>query len=212
MRVGELSKRTGVPVPTIKYYLREGLLPSGELTSHNQAQYGEEHLRRLKLVRAMTEVGRLSVAATREVLAAIDEPTVGLHQVLGIAQEAVTPRVTPGDGESWTRARALVAGLVERHGWQVQPEHPACQVLAQLVVTIQDLGQEDLLEVFDEYAIAAERLSAAELAMIGNRPDVDSKVEGVVLGTVLGDALLGAMRRLAQSEASHRVFEPTGRV
>jgi DNA-binding transcriptional MerR regulator len=37
MRIGELSKVTGVPVPTIKYYLREGLLPAGELSSPNQA-------------------------------------------------------------------------------------------------------------------------------------------------------------------------------
>ena len=28
--MSELSERTGVPVPTIKYYLREGLLPEGE--------------------------------------------------------------------------------------------------------------------------------------------------------------------------------------
>ena len=35
MRIAELSQTTGVPVPTIKYYLREGLLPSGELTSPN---------------------------------------------------------------------------------------------------------------------------------------------------------------------------------
>src|SRR2546430_1153453 len=29
MRMGELSRRSGVSVPTIKYYLREGLLPAG---------------------------------------------------------------------------------------------------------------------------------------------------------------------------------------
>ncbi|WP_346281659.1 MerR family DNA-binding transcriptional regulator, partial [Pseudonocardia sp.] len=33
MRMAELSARTGVPIPTIKFYLREGLLPPGERTS-----------------------------------------------------------------------------------------------------------------------------------------------------------------------------------
>ncbi|WP_035848097.1 MerR family transcriptional regulator [Kitasatospora azatica] len=207
MRIGELSKRTGVPVPTIKYYLREGLLPGGELTSHNQAQYGEKHLHRLKLVRAMTEVGKLSVAATREVLGAVDEPSTGLHEVLGVAQAAVTPHVTAGDTESWEQAEALVSELVVRRGWTVKPENPARQALTQLVVTFRDLGQEDLLEVLDDYATAAEQLSKAELGVIGRREGVDSKVEGAVLGTVLGDALIGAMRRLAQSDASHRIFE-----
>ncbi|MEV6209615.1 MerR family transcriptional regulator [Kitasatospora sp. NPDC051914] len=209
MRIGELSRRTGVPVPTIKYYLREGLLPGGELTSPNQAQYGEAHVHRLKLVRAMVEVGKLSVAATRDVLQAIDEPGNSLHQVLGIAQAAVTPAVAATDPDAWESAEKLVDGLVERHGWQVKPGNPARQALAQLVVTLRDLGQDDLLDVFDDYAVAAARLSTAELALIGRREGLDSKVEGAVLGTVLGDALIGAMRRLAQADASHRAFEDT---
>ena len=46
MRIAELSQKTGVPVPTIKYYLREGLLPAGELTSPNQAHYDDRHVQR----------------------------------------------------------------------------------------------------------------------------------------------------------------------
>jgi hypothetical protein len=47
-------------VPTIKYYVREGLLPPGQLASPNQTQYDNSHLRRLRLIRALTEVGGLS--------------------------------------------------------------------------------------------------------------------------------------------------------
>ena len=47
MRIAELSRRSGVSVPTIKYYLREGLLAAGERTGPNQARYDEAHLRRL---------------------------------------------------------------------------------------------------------------------------------------------------------------------
>ncbi|CAA9274079.1 MAG: Regulatory protein MerR, partial [uncultured Actinomycetospora sp.] len=73
MRVAELSRRTGVSVASIKYYLREGLLPPGERTSPNQASYGDDHVRRLRLVRALIDVGGLSVVGTRDVLAAIDD-------------------------------------------------------------------------------------------------------------------------------------------
>ncbi|GAA1953803.1 MerR family transcriptional regulator [Kitasatospora viridis] len=207
MRIGELSKRTGVPVPTIKYYLREGLLPSGELTSHNQAQYGEEHLRRLKLIRALTEAGKLSVAAAREVLTAVDRPADGLHAVLGVAQQAVTPQVTPVDTAEWARAERQVDELVARHGWQVTAENPARSALAQLVVTLRELEQDDLLELLDDYAAAAGRLATAELAAIARREGVAGKVEGAVVGTVLGDALIAGLRRLAQEDASHRIFE-----
>ncbi|MEV4611700.1 MerR family transcriptional regulator [Kitasatospora sp. NPDC049258] len=207
MRIGELSRRAGVPVPTIKYYVREGLIPGGERIGPNQARYDEAHVHRLKLVRAMVEVGKLSVATTREVLTAIDSPGSSLHDVLGIAQAAVTPQVTVSDRAAWALAEQAVSELVARHGWVVKESNPARQALAQLVVTFRDLGQDDLLGVLEDYASVAERLAAAELAAIGHREGVDSKVEGAVLGTVLGDALIGAMRRLAQANASHRAFE-----
>ena len=82
MRMAELSRESGVAIATIKYYQREGLLPPGALTSPNQARYGPAHVRRLRLVRALTEVGGLSVADVRDVLAAIDEPRTPLHDVV----------------------------------------------------------------------------------------------------------------------------------
>lgn len=59
MKVSELSTRSGVPISSIKYYLREGLLQSGVRTATNQADYGEPHVRRLRLIRSMTEIGEL---------------------------------------------------------------------------------------------------------------------------------------------------------
>ncbi|MFC9487519.1 MerR family transcriptional regulator, partial [Streptomyces hydrogenans] len=83
MRIGELSRRTGVSVPTIKFYVREGLLPAGRLTSPNQAAYDETHVRRLRLIRALMDVGGLSVAAVREVITAVDDPERPVHALLG---------------------------------------------------------------------------------------------------------------------------------
>ncbi|MEV4615030.1 MerR family transcriptional regulator [Kitasatospora sp. NPDC049258] len=214
MRIGELSSRTGVPVPTIKYYLREGLLPAGELTSPNQAQYGEAHVHRLKLVRAMIDVGRLSIASARDVLTALDTPGGSLHDTLGVALTAVTapmPATLPG-GESATesavreQAEGAVEELVGRLGWQVKPESPARQALAQVIVTFRTLGQGELVGLLDDYAVAAERLAAAEVAAVATHPDPDGLVESAVIGTVLGDAALAALRRLAQEDASHRLF------
>ena len=207
MRIGELSTRTGVPVPTIKYYLREGLLPSGELTSPNQAQYGAGHVRRLKLVRALLDVGKLSVAATRTVLDSVDAPDSSLHEVLGIAQQALIAPVPADDGSADLEdARQLAERLIADRGWQVEPGSPARESLARIVLTYRDLGQADLLVLLDDYAAAAERLAVAEVAAVGLRPDPDSMVEGAVLGTVLGDALITALRRLAQENASARAF------
>ncbi len=74
MRISELSRSSGVPVATIKFYLREGLLPDGLRTSQNQAQYDDAHVQRLRLIRALVGAGGLSLAATKNVLRQIDEP------------------------------------------------------------------------------------------------------------------------------------------
>lgn len=51
MRIGELAKRTGCEVPTIRYYEREGLLPPLARTEANYRIYGEAHVERLLFIR-----------------------------------------------------------------------------------------------------------------------------------------------------------------
>jgi len=72
MRISALSKQSGVPVATIKYYLREGLVPPGERTKVNQAEYGDEHVDRLVFIRGVMGVGRASIATIRDMLAVAD--------------------------------------------------------------------------------------------------------------------------------------------
>ena len=205
MRIAELSRRSGVSVPTIKYYLREGLLPSGERTSPNQALYDEGHLRRLRLIRALTEVGDLSIAETRDVLASMDSPAKSLHDTLGKAHYAVSPTFERrADPASWAQAAAEVAELVRRRGWQVKPVNPALQLLTQVLAALHELGQEDLAALLDDYADAAERLAQSEVKAVLGRPNLESMLEGVVIGTALGDTMIAALRRLAQTDVSAR--------
>jgi DNA-binding transcriptional MerR regulator len=212
MRIAELSRRSGVSVPTIKYYIREGLLPPGELTSPNQAHYGEAHLRRLKLVRALVDVGALSIAATRDVLASIDAPGKTLHQRLGKAQHAVTPTLKADfDQESWALASRQVEELVRQRGWQAKTSSPAWLLLTQVLATLHSLGQDDLAGLLGGYADAAEELAEAEVRCVLERPDVESILEGVVIGTTLGDTILAALRRLAQANVSARLTPQVAR-
>ncbi|MGA4878144.1 MerR family transcriptional regulator [Streptomyces lydicamycinicus] len=206
MRIGELSRETGVAIPTIKYYVREGLLPAGRLTSPNQASYDAGHVRRLRLIRGMIDVGGLSVSAVRDVLAAVDSPEESVHKVLGAAQEAITPR-TAAAPEGMEEARRTVAEVIRRRGWRVGPENPSFEKLAVALATLRGIAHGDFEEVVDDYAEACEQVAAADLAWAGRNAEVDGLVESVVVGTVLGDAVLSAMRRLAHVEASARRFE-----
>src|SRR5260370_33337848 len=125
MCIADRSRDSGVPVPTIKYYVREGLLPPGELTSPNQAQYDEFHLRRLRLIRALAEVGGLSIAAVRDLLAAAESPATSLHDALGKAQYAPTPRAGYQATDPSRQAGPRPAhGPTATHRCQATPEHP----------------------------------------------------------------------------------------
>ncbi|MCJ0868759.1 MerR family transcriptional regulator [Streptomyces sp. AP-93] len=211
MRIGELARSTGVSVATVKYYTREGLLPSGERTSPNQVSYSEGHAHRLRLIRAMLEVGGLSIAAVREVLGEVDSPHRTVHGMLGVAQSAVSRAVAePSPEDDWAGAERAVEDLVRRHGWVVKPANPGWKALVQIVVTYRDLDRGDLLALLDAYAAAAGPLADAELAVLARVPSTDGKVEGVVLGTLLGDAAMSALRRIAQEDASGRMSARAG--
>jgi hypothetical protein len=71
-------------------------LPPGTATAANQADYSDAHVRRLGLIRALIDVGRLSVAKTREVLAAVGAGDISSIDLMGTAQYAVIP-ATPTD-------------------------------------------------------------------------------------------------------------------
>ncbi|MFJ2029405.1 MerR family transcriptional regulator [Streptosporangium sp. NPDC087985] len=204
--MAELSRATGVSVPMIKYYLREGLLPGGERTSPNQARYGQEHVRRIQLVRAMADYAGLSIADIRTLLEHLDNPGRGLHDQLGAAQKAVTPRREPGEGEQWETAARQAGELIARHGWVQNPDSPAMRTVTGVLLTFAGLGYDGVLARLDEYAEAAARIAEADLAAVAERPDPEKMVELVVVGTSLGDALIASLRRIAQSNASARLF------
>ncbi len=209
MRIGELSRRTGVPVPTIKYYVREGLLPAGELSSPNQASYDEGHERRLRLVRALLEVGGLSVAAIGDVLTAIDDKEQPVHKLLGTAARRMVPEYGDAAGQDDAEAalaREKVARLIEARGWHVGPGNKAVGALEAALASLARVGHGSFAELLDDYAEAAEQVARVDLEYTARRVDREGLVEAVVVGTVVGDAMFAALRRMAQVDASSRIF------
>jgi DNA-binding transcriptional MerR regulator len=211
MRIGELSAASGVPLPTVKYYLREGLLPAGRRTARNQADYGPEHLARLRLVRALVEVGGLSVADTRRVLEAADDPELPLDDVLGEAHQAVTNRPTPARPEpAWSGARELVLQTARGRGWRVSADAPALDRAADAAAAVLAMDVPEIVPLLDVYAEVAENLAEREVAAVMEMGEQADIVRGVVVGTVLGEQLLGALRLLAQRSVTLKLLDPEG--
>jgi DNA-binding transcriptional MerR regulator len=202
MRISELSAATGVPVATVKYYLREGLLYPGEATSATQAQYDDSHVRRLRLARALVQVGGLSVAGAREVLAALDSGPASLHDVLGVAHSALPPR-PEGDLDP---ARTL--RLARAWGWRVHPDAPSLRQLERALMALDELGVPATEEALTAYADAARRVAEVDVSGLPTTTAEDAATAAVV-GTILYEPVLLALRRMAQEAVSAELFSAT---
>jgi len=83
--IGELAKRTGVKVPTIRFYEQIGLLAAPPRTDGNQRRYGKAEIDRLNFVRHARELG-FEVEDIRELLSMSSEPQASCHHVDSIAK------------------------------------------------------------------------------------------------------------------------------
>lgn len=55
--IGQLAKRTGVGVETVRYYEKIGLLPAPSRTPGNYRSYGSDAVQRLGFVRRARDLG-----------------------------------------------------------------------------------------------------------------------------------------------------------
>ncbi len=200
MRMSELSRRSEIPIATIKFYLREGLLPEGEHTSPTQAQYGEDHVARLKLVRALVGPGGLSIATARTVISAIERPPAQVHELLGVAAGAVRRPAEPGGDHT------RVHELLDRWGWQIDDRDCTTHAaLAEALDAIDAAGFALFEGALDLYGRHMHDIAQLEVDNVPTESPA-AAVRYVVLSTVLVEPVLLALRRMAQQEISGRRF------
>jgi DNA-binding transcriptional MerR regulator len=211
VRLAELSERSGLSTATIKYYLREGLLPPGRRHNATTAEYGEEHLRRLRLVRAMIQVGQVPVAKVREVLAHVDDDSMGRTIRLGAAMWALPQVPEPDEDDEYVQAaQREVDALLDRLGWEnaklLTSVSPAYRSLVVAVAAFCRLGYDWGAEQLAPYAELMHRTAVLDLDYLEQRPSEPERIEFAVLGEILNEPALQALHRLAQEEESARRY------
>ena len=107
LRMGELAEASGVPAPTIKHYLREGLLPEPVKTSRNMAYYPPEFVERIRLIKRLQEERFMPLKAIKAVL---DEDPERAGAMLEL-EDRILDRALAGE-----RARTSAAEVRERYG------------------------------------------------------------------------------------------------
>jgi len=188
MRISELVERTGVPLPTLKFYVREGLL-RGRATAPNQAVYDEEHVERVRLIGALTGAAAMSLAQVRTVLDVLDE---GADPVTAMGRAVAT--MTPVTGHSSTNA-----GEARRMGIRVPDDYPAVGQLDAAVAAVQAAGLPWDDEIAARYVAPLRQMAAAELVPVADMDRGDA-VAYAVLGTALYEPVILALRRLLHAE------------
>ncbi len=94
MQIGELAKRAGVSVQTIRFYERRGLLPEPQRKDSGYRIYGEEELRRLRFIRqakalrfALEEIGELLRMREKGVAPCCDVINIGERHLQEVEQQ-----------------------------------------------------------------------------------------------------------------------------
>ena len=83
--IGELSRRTEVKVPTIRYYEQIGLLPEPTRTEGKQRRYGIDEVKRVNFIRHARELG-FDIGDVRQLLELTSHPQDSCHEADSIAR------------------------------------------------------------------------------------------------------------------------------
>jgi DNA-binding transcriptional MerR regulator len=200
LTIGELARRTGLPVRTIRFYSDSGVLPPAGRTDAGYRLYGPDALARLGLVRTLRDLG-IDLATIRRVL----ERKVELADVAAAHAAALDAQIRV------LRVQKAVLRTVAERGSDPQ-EMQNMHRLAQLSDDERKrIVAEFIDQAFDgldiEPGFAARMRSATpELPDDPTPEQVDAWIELAEL--VQDDSFRATIRRMSEQHAADRAGEP----
>jgi DNA-binding transcriptional MerR regulator len=200
MQLKELSERAGVSPASIKFYLREGLLPAGRSVHATRAEYSEHHVSRLELIQALRHVVGLPLAkissllkmadggAPRlELLAAVQRTVLSLDEVSSEHDDLRTP-----GGDAVVRFR----------NWPDVPSDARNALNAHLTL-MESLGVPPDNELLDAYSRAVDSIAAVNISATTAPDDINQLIMTAAVGMHLHGQLV--LKLLALAHASHAI-------
>jgi|GEM_PF-590106 len=195
MRISELAKESRTPVATIKYYIREGLLPAGTPVNARQSDYGTQHLERLRLIRGLMHVLGASIEQVRDVIDVIHQPDQEPWEAMKFATEAIP---APHQHEESRAGKARV--VLEQFGLPCSPEHPAVRHLDVALAFAEEIGMAMSSEQLAVYVEAARRTARADIERV---PELTILSEGDA-----GPYIIANLKRRQFFITGHAEYDP----
>ncbi len=201
MKMSELSRTSGVSTTSIKYYLREGMLPAGHSTGPRDADYTEHHVERLEIIRNLRDTAQLPISSIKRLLDAADDETVPIAQLMAMGHSSVlTTR------EITAQERELAAQLLTALDWRVPERSPVFGQLAHLLGILKRGQAPTDPNGLAPWLAAAEQVAQGELGLTRTQGSRALLVHDVVIGTHLSNQLLITLHMAAQVNGAMKQF------
>jgi DNA-binding transcriptional MerR regulator len=223
IKIGELARRSGVPIATLKHYLREGLIQPARKTGRTMSWYDASVATRVRTIKRLQHDQFLPLDLIRK---AVDEAGAATDD-LAAAEAIATVLEEHGGTRSRTRAELLERGVSEQElQWLAAaklavptgPHHSYAGDDLALLVTLGAARQAGLSAEMLPFAILGEYLQAlrtlvdVELRMFraGVLPRASSKTTALTdAATRLSERLVVLLRRKLLLPTLHRLIEET---
>ncbi len=112
VKISELERITGVPQSTIRYYVKEGLLPQPTKVNKSMAYYDESCVERIALVRELQEKRYYPLSVIKNIISRMDNG-ISLPSLLSLEDAIFRPR-TEGEQRLMSRQEFLAATGIEK--------------------------------------------------------------------------------------------------
>jgi len=200
MQLKELSRQSGTSAASIKYYLREGLLPAGENVHATRAQYSPRHVERLALIQALRRIVGLNIEQIRSILRLADDGAPRL-ELLAAVQRVVLELDTYPTEDGGVRTAAADA-VVRLRGWP-DFSSDARNALNVHLALMESLNIPVPDEVLDRYSKAMDDVAGLDIAATTAPESVDQLILTAAVGMHMHSQLL--LKLLALAQASHAI-------
>lgn len=200
MQLKQLSERSGISPASIKYYLREGLLPGGEAIHATRAEYSARHLERLNLIQALRKIVGLNIAQIRGLVKMADDGVPRLDLLAAVQRVVLNlENYTTAVGGD---AAAATDAVVRLRGWPDSPSDARNALTAHLEM-MASLNIPVSADELETYSRAADDVAGIDIAATTAPESVDKLILTAAVGMHAHSQLL--LKLLALAQASHAI-------
>lgn len=198
MQLKELSEATGTSPASIKFYLREGLLPPGETVHATRARYTETHVKRLELIRALRQIVGLNIGQIHGIVRLADDGAPRLALLAHV--QRVVLNLEPAEG---AQVRTAAADAVVRMRSWPDARSDAREALERHIALMEGLRISLPLELLDQYSRAVDAIAGLDLELTTSEDDVNDVILTAAVGMHMHSQLM--LKLLALAQASHAI-------